>query len=173
MKGGAEMNLGSLAFLTAEAVASGWEVESIIVPSSPTSVTEVITEAATLSNEAAVALMSTVAIMYLFLIATILLVCVVCFIAQYKIFKKAGKEGWEAIIPIYNCYVLFDIAMGNGVLFLLLFVPFVNFAAQLVVQHKLAQAFGKGFGYTLGLIFLNPIFMLMLAFGDAEYIGPQ
>ena len=30
-------------------------------------------------------------------------------ISLWKIFKKAGKNGWEAIIPIYNFIVLLEI----------------------------------------------------------------
>lgn len=37
------------------------------------------------------------------------------------------------------------------------------------VMISLAKAFGKGTGFTVGLILLNTIFMLILAFGDSEY----
>ena len=43
----------------------------------------------------------------------------------------------------------------------------------IVSEYKLAKAFGKGFGFFLGLLFLNPIFKLILGFGDAQYQGPQ
>ncbi len=43
----------------------------------------------------------------------------------------------------------------------------------LVSEYKLAKAFGKGFGFFLGLLFLNPIFKLILGFGDARYLGRQ
>ncbi|MGI6109126.1 MAG: DUF5684 domain-containing protein [Eubacteriaceae bacterium] len=36
---------------------------------------------------------------------------------------------------------------------------------------RLAKAFGKGTGFGIGLIFLNPIFMMILGFGSAEYLG--
>ena len=36
-----------------------------------------------------------------------------------------------------------------------------------------AKVFGKGAGFAIGLIFLNPIFLLILAFGSAQYQGPQ
>ena len=35
--------------------------------------------------------------------------------------------------------------------------------------YKLAKAFGKGIGFFLGLIVLNPIFMIILGFGSAQY----
>ena len=37
--------------------------------------------------------------------------------------------------------------------------------------HGLSKSFGKGAGYTVGLVFLGIIFYPMLAFGDAQYIG--
>ena len=36
---------------------------------------------------------------------------------------------------------------------------------------KLAKAFGKTSGFGVGLIFLYPIFLMILGFGKAEYIG--
>lgn len=42
-----------------------------------------------------------------------------------------------------------------------------------VCEYKLAKAFGKGVGFFLGLVFLNPIFMLILGFGSAQYLGRQ
>ena len=38
-------------------------------------------------------------------------------------------------------------------------------------QYKLSKSFGHGVGYTIGLIFLNPIFTLILAFGSSQYQG--
>lgn len=96
---------------------------------------------------------------------------VLVLIGMWKIFSKAGVPGWGAIIPFYNMYLLFKISMGNGWLFLLLLVPFVNIIVGIMAYVKLAAAFNKGAGYALGLIFLNPIFVLMLGFGSAEYIG--
>ena len=34
---------------------------------------------------------------------------------------------------------------------------------------NLAKSFGKGLGFTIGLIFLEPIFVMMIAFGSARY----
>lgn len=102
-----------------------------------------------------------------------LIVAVVCLVAMWKIFVKAGEPGWAAIVPIYNAFVLFKIAWGKGILFLLMCIPVVNFVVLIMVYVKLAKAFGKGTGFAVGLIFLAPIFMCMLGFGDAQYEGPQ
>ena len=100
-----------------------------------------------------------------------LVVAVIGIIATWKIFAKAGKPGWAAIVPFYNLYVLYEITWGNGILFLLMLIPFVNFIIAIITMVKLAKAFGKDTGFAIGLIFLSFIFMLILAFGSAQYVG--
>jgi hypothetical protein len=102
-----------------------------------------------------------------------LAVIVVVVAARWRLYQKAGRSGWESIIPFYSSYVLYDIVMGNGILFLLGWIPIVNYVMYIILDVNLAKAYGKDVGYMLGLIFLNPIFMCMLAFGEAEYVGPQ
>ena len=98
-------------------------------------------------------------------------------VAMWKLFEKAGKPGWAAIVPVYNLVVMFQIVGMNPWLILLLIVPFVNFVAtpvlMILTYVKLAKAFGKGTGYAVGLIFLNAIFMPILAFSDAQYQGVE
>lgn len=101
----------------------------------------------------------------------ILAICVVMIVANWKLFTKAGEPGWAAIIPFYSNYVLFKIAFGNGWLFLLCLVPIVNVVINIMLFFKLSKAFGHGVGFGLGLLFLSPIFLLILAFGSSEYVG--
>ena len=96
---------------------------------------------------------------------------VITIIANWKVFTKAGKPGWTSLIPFYNMYQLFEVAGMNGWMFLLLLIPFVNFIIIIMLNINLAKAFGKDTGFAIGLILLNPIFMLILAFSDAKYIG--
>lgn len=99
----------------------------------------------------------------------VLAIAIIMIVANWKIFTKAGKPGWASIVPIYNMYVTFQVAGMNGWMFLLLFVPLVNIVVQIMLCLNLAKAFGKSTGFGIGLIFLNPIFLLILAFGNAEY----
>ena len=39
----------------------------------------------------------------------VLIISVITMIGQWKVFQKAGKPGWAAIIPIYNMWVLYEI----------------------------------------------------------------
>lgn len=106
-------------------------------------------------------------IVFLFCVALLIL----SIVSLWKIFQKAGLQGWEAIVPIYNVYCLYKITWGNGWLFLLLLIPFINIVIGIITIYKLAQVFGKGLGFFFGLLFLNIIFMPWLAFGDSQYIG--
>ncbi|MCQ2567528.1 MAG: DUF5684 domain-containing protein [Mogibacterium sp.] len=88
----------------------------------------------------------------------------------YKICEKAGTEGWRGVIPVYNYYKIFQIITGNGLMFLLCFIPFVG---NIVMGYFMAKAFGKGQGFMIGLMFLPFIFVPMLGFDDSRYYGPM
>lgn len=92
-------------------------------------------------------------------------------ISMWKIFTKAGKPGWAAIIPIYNLIVLLEIINKPVWWIILLLIPFVNIIFMIIVMHQLSLAFGQGIGMTLLLIFLPFIGYPMLAFGSAQYVG--
>ena len=98
-----------------------------------------------------------------------LAISVLAIVAMWKIFTKAGKPGWASIVPVYNIIVLFQICGMNPLLILLLLIPIANIIVYIMALIKLAGKFGKGGGFAAGLIFFNFIFMLILAFGDAEY----
>ena len=98
---------------------------------------------------------------------------VLIFASMWKIFVKAGRPGWEGIIPIYNNYVLTTQIIGRPILFFILtLVPCVNFIIMILLMIDLAKAFGKSTGFAIGMIVLPFIFLPMLAFGDATYSGP-
>ncbi len=102
----------------------------------------------------------------------IYLALVVFFIvAAWRVFTKAGRPGWGSIIPIYNTYLLLKIAGRSGWWLLGFCVPFLNIYGIVVMWLRLAKAFGRGTGFGIGLIFLSPIFIPILAFGDSRYVG--
>ena len=100
-----------------------------------------------------------------------LVIAIAVLIGTWKVFVKAGKPGWGAIVPLYNLYCLFDMSFGKGWMFLLLLIPIVDIVILIMMYVKLAKAFGKGTGFAVGLILLPFIFMPILGYGDAEYIG--
>ena len=97
---------------------------------------------------------------------------VVMIAAMWRLYTKAGEPGWAAIIPIYNVIVLLKIIGRPAWWVVLLFIPLVNFVITIMMYDGLAKSFGKGIGFTIGLIFLGPIFLLILGFGSARYVGP-
>jgi hypothetical protein len=101
-----------------------------------------------------------------------LVVAVIVIVAMWRLFTKAGKPGWAAIIPIYNMVVLLEIVGRPLWWVILLFVPFVNIVIEIILMIDLAKSFGKDTGFAIGLILLSPIFMPILAFGSAQYVGP-
>ena len=100
-----------------------------------------------------------------------LVIAVAVLVGMWKVFVKAGKPGWGAIVPLYNLYCLSDMSLGKGWMFLLLIIPIVDIVVLIMMYVKLAKAFGKGVGFAVGLIFLPFIFMPILGYGDAKYIG--
>jgi len=101
-----------------------------------------------------------------------ILLCVVMIAAMWKVFTKAGKPGWAAIIPIYNVIVLLDIAGKPAWWIVLYLIPIVNFVMLILTYVALAEKFGKGGGFAMGLVFLGVIFFPILGFGGAQYRGP-
>ena len=105
---------------------------------------------------------------------------VLIIVAQWKIFTKAGQEGWISLIPIYNVVVLYKIIGLSPwllLLYLLSVVPVVGWiisiALSIVSTVKLAKAFNQSTAFIFGLLFLSPIFQMILGFGKAEYVGPE
>ena len=91
-------------------------------------------------------------------------------ICMWKIFVKAGKPGWAAIVPIYNLIVELEIvALPWWLIFLMIFVPFANLVIGIMILFSLAKVFGKSVAFGFGLLFLGFIFIPILAFSDAQY----
>jgi hypothetical protein len=97
---------------------------------------------------------------------------IIMIIALWRVFSKAGRPGWHAIIPILNTYDLVKIGGYSGWFVLLLLIPFVNVIVYIVVALGVAKNFGKSgvFG-VLGLVIFSFIGWLILGFGSAKYVG--
>lgn len=101
-----------------------------------------------------------------------LVIGVIVIAGLWKAFQKAGKPGWASIIPIYNIVVILQIAGKPLWWIILLFIPFVNFIMIIIIMIAFAKAYGKGAGFGLGCAFLGVIFIPILGFGNAQYVGP-
>lgn len=98
---------------------------------------------------------------------------VVMIAAMWKVFTKAGKPGWAAIVPIYNLIVLLEIVRKPMWWIVMLLIPIVSLIFAILLYVELAKAFGKGGGFAAGLILLAPIFFPILGFGSAQYVYGQ
>jgi hypothetical protein len=99
----------------------------------------------------------------------VLAVAVLLIAAIWRVFTKASQPGWAAIIPIYNTIVLLRVAGKPWWWLLLMLIPLVNTVIVILTLIGLADNFGKGVGFVLGLVFLSPIFILILGFGGSTY----
>lgn len=97
---------------------------------------------------------------------------IVVIIGMWKVYEKAGQEGWKCIIPIYNLYILLKIVGKPGWWLILLIIPFVNYIFLIWTYNMLSKSFGKDEGFTVGLVLLGVVFIPILGFGKAMYQGP-
>ena len=123
-------------------------------------------------------------------------------VGNWRIFTKAGEAGWKSIIPVYSDYISYKIAWqpsyfwltlilglvvsaitaatnggGDGtnttILLIVSLIRLILSIISIMYSFKLAKAFGRGTGFALGLIFLQPIFLLILdAFHHLETFTP-
>lgn len=110
-----------------------------------------------------------ISIIILFLYSTIL---------RWIIYRKAGKHGWAAIIPLYRQIVMYKICGLSPWLMLLWFVPIFGWIAMFIIaimkRFCLANSFGKGALFGFGLLILQPIFQSVIAFNSKiEYEGDE
>ena len=132
-----------------------------------------------------------------FLALAIFALIVLYFIAWCRIFRKAGMPWERMFVPFYNVFAQCDIADSRplfwvnlalsfiasavvaplieeeelfsfGVILYFLFL-IVELIMLVIFARRLARNFGKGGWFTLGLVLLNPIFIMILGFGKAEY----
>ena len=89
--------------------------------------------------------------------------------AWWKMFEKAGQPGWAAIIPIYNIVVVLRVAGKPLWWIILLIIPLVNIIVWIIVSVAIANNFGRGTLFGIGLLLLGFIFYPILGFGDATY----
>lgn len=125
-----------------------------------------------------IALMAGLVTMSVFMALLAIMVTILVFtiIANWKIFTKAGEAGWKSLIPIYSSVILYRIAGISPWLILLYLLvwlpvigPLISLGLTIYLMINLANAFGKSTGFAVGLILLNTIFIMILAFGNSEY----
>lgn len=108
----------------------------------------------------------------LLVIALELAVLTLAIIAWWRVFEKAGKPGWAALVPIYNILVYLEI-IGKPWWWIFMFmIPFANIVFLIWAYNMLSKSFGKSEGFTVGLVLVSLVFICILGFGSAKYQGP-
>jgi|GEM_PF-440632 len=90
---------------------------------------------------------------------------------MWRIFEKAGRPGWQVVIPVYSNWVLFEIVRLPGWLVLIMFVPYLGQIVLLWAIFRLGKAFGKSNMFSVLLVIFLPILLPMLAFGSDQFQG--
>lgn len=116
---------------------------------------------------------------FLLIMLPVIIFYVVCL---WKVFEKAGVEGWKAIIPVYNGWVMAELAGKPGwwalvglagiIPVLGIFASIAAFVLYILIAIEFSKSFGKDPVFALLLIFVPIIGYAILAFGNAKYVGP-
>ena len=126
----------------------------------------------------------------------IVIISILQIIGQWKLFKKAGKKGWEAIIPYYNMWTLIEISGCKWWYFLIIigssllsfYISFninesTHFSINMLegiglliyyfiiycVNYNIAKKFNKDHGFAIGLTLIPFVFYLILGFGKYKF----
>ena len=110
-------------------------------------------------------------------------------IGKWKIFKKAGKEGWPALIPIYDTIVLCEITgvntwwvvitiIANAIsglipIFGLTLAIIVSIYFKVILYVSTVRSYGRSDAWAVGLYFLRPFFFFALGVGKSKYQGAK
>lgn len=117
-------------------------------------------------------------------------------VANWKLLSKAGKGGWQSLIPIWNTIARYGVswsklaglitvigiiactiisrnspAQGSALSYINLGCSILVIVLAIIEKFKLSKAYGHGAGFGFGLIFLEPIFIMILAFSRDKYVG--
>lgn len=104
---------------------------------------------------------------FIFFLFALIIFFIFC---SWKLYQKAGRQGWECIVPIYNIIIFLDIIKRPRWWIILYLIPFVSLVAAIINCFDLAKAFGKDTAFGVGLLLLSPVFYPILALGDSRYV---
>lgn len=107
-----------------------------------------------------------------YLIFAILLVLI--HIGLWKLFVKAGRAGWESLIPLYREHIISHKVTGRPIWWLaLLLIPIVNIFIFFGLYLDLVKSFGKRRFWEYSATILLPFVVLPLWGNDkqVQYLG--
>lgn len=101
-----------------------------------------------------------------------LILQVIHFLGTWKLYKKAGKKPWEALIPVYNAVVLMEIINRPKWWVILLFIPIINLLMFPVIWVETIRSFGKNSKIDTFLVLITLGFYIYYInyFTDVNYV---
>ncbi|MBV1887810.1 MAG: signal peptidase I [Urechidicola sp.] len=72
-----------------------------------------------------------------------LIIQVIHFLGTWKLYVKANRKAWEAIVPVYNAIVLMKIINRPKWWVILLFIPIINLLMFPIIWIETIRSFGK------------------------------
>ncbi|SDE46121.1 signal peptidase I [Mucilaginibacter pineti] len=77
------------------------------------------------------------------IVIAFLLLIVLPYAGLYKLFEKAGRPGWEGIVPIFNIYVMLKLS-GRSLWWLaLILIPGINMLVMIGITVDFLKSYGK------------------------------
>ena len=99
--------------------------------------------------------------------------------SDYLLFRELIGAGyfWGYIASALlagSCSAFVTIGLVSGVMEFLFIITAVaactvTIAIQIKLAHSLSKSFGHGIGYTFGLVFIEPIMLMILGLGNNRY----
>lgn len=96
-------------------------------------------------------------------------------IGYWKLFQKAGEQGWKALIPVYSSYIMLKISGRPGWWVVLLFIPAAGWVVGVGILVDFIKCFGKCYLRNRAAAVLVP-FICLPKWGfdrDTRYLGPS
>ena len=107
------------------------------------------------------------------------------YIGLWKMFKKAGKQGWESIIPIYNTWILVEIAGLKNYWFIISLAPtlgslitdnallswvfsIASLLANVAIVYNISKKFSKDTTWFILSIFFGGITLPLLGYSNRD-----
>ena len=94
-------------------------------------------------------------------------------IGMYGMFKKAGMEGWKALVPFYNTWCMVEKMELKKYWFFLQFIPIAGQFITIWICIKFVEHFGRfGFWHHAAAVFFPFIYFPYLGYSNSErYAG--
>jgi hypothetical protein len=89
---------------------------------------------------------------------------IIVIVSLWTLFERFNKSGWASLVPVYNIIVILDIVKKPKWLVVFALVPIIHLVFWGVLMIWVSMYFKKSITFTLGLIFLLPLYLFYLAF---------